>query len=289
MQNTSLAHEMGGARNWGLATSLRSRAKEVRMRQGVVFVLLVCVGLPAWAGERPVAVSPGSQSSVPVVEARCPAFSWGSAPDAAFYELEVYHLAESGEAEPIVRERIHGSASSWTPAFGQCLVAGGRYAWSIRAVRAENAGGSSEWSEPSLFEVATGPTESEFEAALALVRRVLSGDANGEGYSDAAADIETASGAGPVAESPEESPVAPVIESAKLSVDGRVVAGSFTGDGSTLTDPDPANLAPGTGAINISGNAATATDSDTLDGIDSWFASYPTSDGFSDVTSHNTP
>ena len=45
-----------------------------------------------------------------------------------------------------------------------------------------------------------------------------------------------------------------------MTVDGGVVATSFTGDGSTLTSLDPASLSAGTAAIDISGTAATATD-----------------------------
>lgn len=43
------------------------------------------------------------------------------------------------------------------------------------------------------------------------------------------------------------------------TVNGTVSATSFTGNGSGLTTLNPANLSPGTAAINIAGNAATAT------------------------------
>jgi len=44
-----------------------------------------------------------------------------------------------------------------------------------------------------------------------------------------------------------------------LSNAGNVLAGAFTGNGASLTNLNPANLSPGAAAINISGNAATAT------------------------------
>ena len=44
-----------------------------------------------------------------------------------------------------------------------------------------------------------------------------------------------------------------------MSVDGGVVATSFTGDGSTLTSLAPANLSAGTAAIDITGTAANVT------------------------------
>lgn len=46
----------------------------------------------------------------------------------------------------------------------------------------------------------------------------------------------------------------------ELTVDGGIDATSFTGDGSTLTALDPANLSAGTAVIDISGTAATADD-----------------------------
>lgn len=47
--------------------------------------------------------------------------------------------------------------------------------------------------------------------------------------------------------------------SGNQSVSGSVTATSFSGDGSNLTNLSPVNLAPGTAAISISGNAATSS------------------------------
>ncbi len=129
------------------------------------------------AGQSPVAVSPGDASKLALVEARCPTFSWGEVDGATSYELVVYRLGEEGEeARPVLGETFAGSASSWTPSLDRCLERGGQYAWSVRAVGRKEA---SEWSVPSLFEVASGPSESEFEEALELVRQYLGGDTIG--------------------------------------------------------------------------------------------------------------
>ena len=98
----------------------------------------------ALAAERPVAVSPGSASKVALIGGGCPTFSWGAAEGAMRYELVVYRLVEEGEeAQPVLSETFAGSASSWTPSLDRCLERDGRYAWSVRAIGAEEA---SEWS-----------------------------------------------------------------------------------------------------------------------------------------------
>jgi hypothetical protein len=60
------------------------------MRKGigllVVSVALVAHGV-AWAGETPVAVSPGDASKLVLIGDTCPTFSWGGIPEAWSYEL----------------------------------------------------------------------------------------------------------------------------------------------------------------------------------------------------------
>jgi hypothetical protein len=132
-----------------------------------VLALLALAGA-ALAAEAPVAVSPGHASKLARVEARCPTFSWGEVEGAKSYELVVYRVGERGEqAEPLLRQSFPGSVESWTPSLDSCLERGGQYAWSVRAVGGRDA---SEWSSPSLFDVAPGPSEAEFEEAVAVVR-----------------------------------------------------------------------------------------------------------------------
>jgi len=137
----------------------------------VLVLLLTCFAGAAMAAEAPVAVSPGNASKLATVESRCPTFSWGAIPAAERYELLVYRLGEEGEeAQPVLVQDFAGSVYGWTPSLDRCLERGGEYAWSVRALSEDAA---SNWSAPSLFQVASGPTEAEFEEALAVVERYL--------------------------------------------------------------------------------------------------------------------
>lgn len=229
-----------------------------------VFALLALAGT-ALAAETPVTVSPGNPSKLILVEGRCPTFSWGEVEGAKGYELVVYRLGEEGEeAKPALRQRFQGSVTSWTPGLDACLARGGRYAWSVRAAGGKRA---SEWSSPSLFAVASGPSEAELHAALAAVREVL-GQAAPEEVADNVA--ESASAAPALGVSPaggeDPGPLGAGMPTPHLSVDGPVSATSYQGDGSMLTNLDPANLMSavpvsqgGTGATDAAG-ARTALD-----------------------------
>jgi len=215
------------------------RVFDILVLAGLVLALGVIPGSAshALAAERPVTVSPGSDSKVALIGDGCPSFSWGAAEGATSYELVVYRLAEEGEeAQPVLSETFAGSASSWTPSLDRCLERGGRYAWSVRAVGGKEA---SEWSALSLFEVASRPSQAELDEALALVRQyfVTEGGAELKGVAEAEAQSNReASPSSPGA------PAAGVVGTTQLSVDGGVVATSFTGDGSTLTDLTAANV-----------------------------------------------
>jgi hypothetical protein len=95
------------------------------------------------------------------------------APGAEGYELVVYRVTgDSEDTTPVLRQSFSGSVFGWTPSLDRCLDRGGRYAWTVRAVGVKE---TSEWSTPSLFEVASGPSEAEFEAAMAVVQEYLQG------------------------------------------------------------------------------------------------------------------
>ncbi|MFA5917711.1 MAG: hypothetical protein WC850_05760 [Candidatus Gracilibacteria bacterium] len=55
----------------------------------------------------------------------------------------------------------------------------------------------------------------------------------------------------------------------KLEVNGTVKATSFIGNGASITTITPANISAGTAGISITGNAATATNANTVDSISS--------------------
>jgi hypothetical protein len=124
--------------------------------------------------EAPVAVSPGNSLAPVPIDSRCPNFYWGTVAGVRAFDLAVYRLGtELGDAEPVLQQRLPGSASSWTPDLARCLENGGRYAWSVRAVgdRLE-----SEWSDLRLFELTAEPTRLEVERALWILRRYLASE-----------------------------------------------------------------------------------------------------------------
>jgi hypothetical protein len=165
----------------------------------------------------------------------CPTFSWGVARGASSYELLVYRLGEENEEErPVLTQTFAGSAFSWTPSLDRCLELGGQYAWSVRALSDEE---ESEWSAPSLFEVAGGPTEMELEKALQVLRHYRAG----RGGSDCVADSEQRPSVVALDQSlplstRDTSADAATSAPLSMSVDGGSAAAWFAGDGSRLTN-----------------------------------------------------
>lgn len=213
-----------------------------------ISALFLCgLPAPALAADAPVAVSPGHASSLALIEGRCPTFSWGAREVAEQYELAVYRL-EGEEEKPVLRLRLPGAVTSWTPSIDSCLESGGRYAWSVRAVHAGVTGG---WSAPRLFEVMAGPTPMELETALRIVREHF-GDS---GVGDPEPERERVASPTTAGEPLSGQPFAP--PGTALEVAGNVHAVSFSGDGSMLSSLSPANLSAavsvaqgGTGATN---------------------------------------
>ncbi|MFP3941050.1 MAG: tail fiber domain-containing protein [Thermoanaerobaculia bacterium] len=133
-------------------------------------ILLVAAALvaPEASARAPEPVSPAG-----AVGERCPTFSWSGVPGAPGYELVVYRVAEDVAEEPLLVARVPGGATAWTPG-GDCLEAGGSYAWTLRVVgEAADGAGAEDWSEPALFRVSAAPSPDELEEALATLRRYL--------------------------------------------------------------------------------------------------------------------
>lgn len=144
----------------------------------LILVLGIALGGASVEATAPVTGSPGSPQRVMLIGDGCPTFSWGGIKGAESYELVVYRVGEDREdAEAILRQAVAGAVESWTPSLDRCLERGGQYAWSVRAVGAKDA---SEWSSPSLFEVAPGPSNTELEQAVVLVSRYLGQEGGGE-------------------------------------------------------------------------------------------------------------
>ena len=193
------------------------------------------------AGSKPVAVSPGDASKLVMIGDTCPTFSWGQVDRARSYELVVYRIgAADGEAQPVWQQELPGSALAWTPPLYRCLERGGQYAWSVRAVTRREA---SDWSPPSLFQVAAAPSAAEFEQAMQVVRSHLGagdGARSTAGTDDLQAESEAAAGA----EGSASSPVPRAVGTTQLSVDGGIEATSIIADGSGLTNVTADNGVP---------------------------------------------
>ena len=124
----------------------------------VLMVLVFGLAGSAQAGT-PVAVSPGGESYVVVINQECPTFSWSQVEGAVSYRVKVF---ETGHAEiipyeiieklsePVIGVEIKAPAFSWTPSGEDCLESGKRYVW-----YAGTAGISGEetWSMGKGFEI----------------------------------------------------------------------------------------------------------------------------------------
>ncbi len=221
-----------------------------------VFVSFTFGNLVA-ASEVPLAVSPGRASGA-ATAAACPTFSWGAVEQADSYELVVYRFSdeEDGRAQRVLAQRLPGQARSWTPSLERCLDEAD-YAWSIRALRPEAGGSldSSDWSEPSLFRVASATSEPDLETAVAVVQRYLEAKDAEPREGTRTARSQTAPDRGTVRKSARSGVRG--APGATFSVEGLISAQGYAGDGSLLTDLDPGKLASGTAGIDIAGSAAT--------------------------------
>ena len=204
---------------------------------------------PAAAGiteVRPAAVSPGHATRLLPVDGRCPTFSWGQVPGADGYELVVYRVDRDEESPPaVLRVAIDGRAGSWTPTVGRCLERAARYAWSVRARRGATTSG---WSMPALFEVAAGPSARELDEALALVREWAAATGGRQARRspgerlDGAADAASRAPGAPRSSAGGDDPSTGGPGATALSVDGRIDAVSFRGDGSELVNVEATGL-----------------------------------------------
>lgn len=135
-----------------------------------LFVYAIALAPRASAADLPgtlaLAVSPGAVRASPPVGSSCPTFSWALADDAEGYELVVLDLADPERPQPVVEKSFGKGTSGWTPSGGECLAAGGTYAWTVRPLT-----GEAVWSTPLRFRVPGAPSAEELAAALAVLER----------------------------------------------------------------------------------------------------------------------
>ena len=126
------------------ATAARSaHARPLRSLATVVLAGLVAV--PAAGAGRPQPVSPGDPNEAVALPSPCPTFSWSAVPGAEAIELAVLDVdatLPTESAVAVLRERLPGGATSWTPTVERCLSPG-RYAWAVRPIDAD---GAAAWS-----------------------------------------------------------------------------------------------------------------------------------------------
>jgi hypothetical protein len=216
-------------------------------------LLFIVAGAPqsGFAAQAPLAVSPGSASTVAHVEGRCPTFSWGQLEHAEQYELVIYDLEQDSAAkEPVVGRAFSGSVSSWTPSIEQCLERGRRYAWSVRALLKR---GTTNWSRPNIFEVSAGPTEQEFQDALAVVRRYLVEEGTDLTEQPPSKISAPAADERPPLQEQEPSPLALITDPEfTVTSTGDVIANSYSGDPSlTLAGPTAEIIVAGKTRVSI--------------------------------------
>ena len=111
------------------------------------------------------------------------------------------------------------------------------YAWTVGAMGKK---ASAAWSEPVLFRVTPGPTEIEFQKALAVVQSYLAAQ---EPPAGPVPEVKRDASPEPVSDQAllTDGPM-PLLPTTALSVDGGIEATSFTGDGSSLTGVDADTL-----------------------------------------------
>lgn len=229
---------------------------------------LLCSSLlPAALLAAPVPVSPGAPAAATRIEQRCPTFSWTRLTGASGYQLAVYAEAADGGWAGLLQRELPGSVASWTPALSDCGAWQGSLAWAIRAV---TANGAQAWSPYAYFETPADPSGSVLREAHQLLQQ-----------GEAVARGQPASAAGrPLSAAPQRASAAAAVrgparatssatkppgislaalaggEALRIDAGSNVEAVAFAGDGSGLTSLNPANLSPGTAAIDISGSAA---------------------------------
>ena len=134
------------------------------------FSAILMAATVAPALEPPQTVSPGTVAEVATTPSSCPVFSWAPVSDAGCYELVVVPVGsgDGGNAapDPLLRQILPGTASTWTPPGAECLENGRRYAWTIRS---GCDGSPGVWSEPRLFEVRQPPEVTTVEEAVRVL------------------------------------------------------------------------------------------------------------------------
>jgi hypothetical protein len=136
--------------------AIHSQKLEERMKPRMIifllFLTLTFAGLNA-TERGPVAVSPGDDSRVAIVEESCPTFSWTAVGWAIGYRITIFPAVSvnalsyeemTTKGYPVLSKEIEGQALSWTPSSDERLSNGGMYVWYVQAMDAYGTIASSE-------------------------------------------------------------------------------------------------------------------------------------------------
>jgi hypothetical protein len=136
-------------------------------------ILLVTTGWSA-AAQEPIPVSPGRLVGSPSSASACPVFNFTGVEGAVGYELVALEIPAGVEEDDIgaatvaLHVELPAGSSGWSPSLEECLEAGSRYLWAVRARLEEGEG---EWSPPARFDVPLAPTTAELEWAMEILDR----------------------------------------------------------------------------------------------------------------------
>jgi hypothetical protein len=174
----------------------------------LMYLMVPFMAMPGELHNRPVAVSPGSDTdAVVAVAGNCPTFSWSGVAGAVSYRVVVFEAAEvlayeemEAIAQPVISKEIHGPALSWTPSMDEALRTGSMYVWYVRSV---DKSGFGEWSTGNKFKVEASPglfglienlkkRFKEFGVEAGVVNEVFKGIEPGEEEETASGDDKNA-------------------------------------------------------------------------------------------------
>jgi hypothetical protein len=223
-----------------------------------LFVILLSTSTFAGASDpRPQPVSPGRLEGSPSTSGACPVFSFTGFEEAQGYELVALQIPAGAHADNVdaatvaLHVQLPAGASTWSPPLDDCLQAGSRYLW---AVRARIDGVNGEWSQPSRFEVPLQPSSKELDWALEILdRHRRAGVASGREETSSFASRDAAAGRRPPASEGRPSPLPSTRPSERVARAAARKAGARNDPAATGSDSDAPTRAAAAGTTTSAG------------------------------------
>jgi hypothetical protein len=137
------------------------------------FITTLFIPTASASQDRPVAISPGNDIGLAVVQQCCPTFSWTAVAGANAYRIEVFgstgdseltdHNDAAIQAHPVLVKEIPGAALSWTPSSANQLQNERIYVWFVQAI---DDFGNAAWSDGKTFTVDLAAAFAPIEGAV---------------------------------------------------------------------------------------------------------------------------